>query len=69
MTSSNSTENGNTWVAGWGVFRNAPWHFIGLYPTENEAKAIQITHGDGYEVQYGKNESGTDNFVHSSKAL
>lgn len=66
MSYSNGKFDGKAASTGWGVFRNSPWHFIGLYSTESEAKAVQAKHGDEYEVQYGDYESGTDNFLHST---
>lgn len=57
-------QNGNT-LAGYGVVRVAPatWHFAGLFKTKQEAAAKAAELGDGYEVHYGEQQEGTDNFI------
>ena len=50
-------------LTGWGVVRGEPWDFVGIYDTESEALAKASEMGDGYEVKYGDNQQGTDNFI------
>lgn len=54
-----------TTLTGWGVVRNAPWHFAGIYTTEAEAKSKAADMGQGYEVHYGENREGSDDFIWS----
>jgi hypothetical protein len=58
-------ESGKT-ISGWGVVRNSPWHFAGIFETESEAKARAAELGEGYEVHYGDNREGTDDFIWTS---
>lgn len=51
---------------GWGVLRGAPWHLAGLHPDREQAEAHRNTLGDGYEVRFGSNRIGTDDFMSSS---
>ena len=59
--------NGETLI-GWGVVRNSPWHFAGLFPTEEQAKAKAREMGSEYIVAYGENRAGSDDFVFSTRA-
>lgn len=51
------------WTLGWAVFRAEPWNFRGLYDTEDEAKDAAGKLGAEYQVAFGSNENGTDDFV------
>jgi hypothetical protein len=51
------------WIKGWGVVRSAPWHFVGIYPTESEARAVLSEQEEGFDVRFGSNQTGTDNFL------
>ncbi|WP_415760334.1 hypothetical protein [Pseudomonas sp. LT1P18] len=51
------------WVLGWGVTRNAPWSFHGIYPSKDEAESEVKKAGDGYVAHYGSHKPGTDDFV------
>lgn len=53
-------------LTGWGAFRSAPWHFVGIFPDKASAEAAAQEAGPDYEVGYGDNQAGTDNFVMSS---
>lgn len=55
-------KEGNT-VAGWGVVRNAPWDFAGIFKSKDEAEAKAADMGEEYDVHYGENQEGTDNFI------
>ncbi len=55
-----------TTLKGWGVVRGAPWHFVGLYETKEQAESVARQSGPDYQVKYGENQAGTDNFVWSS---
>jgi hypothetical protein len=52
-------------LVGYGVVRVAPsvWHFAGLFQSKTEADAKAADFGEGYEVHYGEQQEGTDNFV------
>jgi hypothetical protein len=52
-------------VKGWGVVRNSPWHFAGLYPTKQEADAKAREMGSGYVVRLGEEQVGTGIFLSS----
>jgi hypothetical protein len=52
-------------LTGWGVVRNAPWHFAGLYPTKHEADTKAQEMGAGYVALFGEQQEGTDNFISS----
>jgi hypothetical protein len=52
-----------TTLTGWGVVRNGPWHFVGIYPTKEEAEAKAAAMGPEYEVHYGENREGSDDFL------
>ena len=52
-----------TTLKGWGVTRNAPWHFAGIFQTKEEAEVRAKELGADYEVHYGENQEGTDNFI------
>lgn len=51
------------WTLGWGVYRDDPWEFRGLFDNEEEARAAARERGSDYKVAYGSNEDGTDNFI------
>lgn len=55
-------KEGNT-LTGWGFVRGAPWDFAGIFKTKEEAEAKAADMGEGYEVRYGENQEGTDNFM------
>lgn len=55
-----------TTLTGWGVVRNSPWHFEGLHASQEEAEARAAELGSAYEVHYGENQEGTDNFIWTS---
>jgi hypothetical protein len=48
---------------GWGVYRPAPWHFAGIYPSKERAEAKAQELGPQYATSYGEHQVGTDNFV------
>lgn len=51
------------WVRGWGVVRQSPWHFVGLFSTEEEASREARKLGAAYEATYGQHCPGTDDFI------
>lgn len=53
-------------VKGWGVLRNAPWHFVGMFPSRDAAVEKAKELGDSYIARLGEHQVGTDNFVWSS---
>ncbi|GAA0298208.1 hypothetical protein GCM10009087_05030 [Sphingomonas oligophenolica] len=50
-------------LIGWGVVRESPWHFVGLFPTQDEAQAKAREMGSGYIVRYGERSDETDSFI------
>lgn len=73
-TSAVSIEKGETMAfregttaKGWGVYRNAPWHFVGLFPTQQAAEEKAKQMGADYLVRRGENRVGTDDFVWTSQ--
>lgn len=50
---------------GWGVLSKAPWHLVGLHPDRAQAEEQRRTLGADYEVQFGSNRVGTDDFISS----
>lgn len=55
-------------LTGWGVFRGGekPWHFVGMFASKEDAQAKAAEMGPDYEVQWGDNQEGTDNFLWGS---
>lgn len=51
------------WVLGWGVFRPAPWHLVGVYATKDIADNKATILGDRYSVQYGSHRLGSNDFI------
>lgn len=51
---------------GYGVIRNGPWHLAGMFLQEEQAKAMAAELGPDYEVRFGSNRYGTDDFTSSS---
>jgi hypothetical protein len=52
-------------LTGWGVIRNSPWHFVGIFPTQEGAECKAQEMGVGYIAVYGENREGSDDFVWS----
>ncbi len=52
-------------IKGWGVFKDAPWHFVGKYADRAQAEAKAHEMGSEYQVRLGENQEGTDNFIFS----
>ncbi|MDX8129247.1 serine protease [Methylomonas sp. OY6] len=48
---------------GWGVIRNNPWHLAGFFKTKREALKFAEGFDFEYQVKYGGNQFGTDNFI------
>lgn len=48
---------------GWGVVRSEPWHFVGMFDSQEAAEAKAREMGVGYVARYGWNEVDTDSFV------
>lgn len=53
-------------IRGWGVFRGDPWHFDSTHETQADAQARAAELGGAYEVQFGANRAGTDDFVYGN---
>jgi serine protease Do len=48
---------------GYGVVRSAPWHLAGMFPNPDQAEAFAAALCSGYEVRFGTNRYGTDDFI------
>jgi len=52
------------WRLGWAVIRSKPWHLAGFFRSEEEALPHMKTLGPDYQVIFGSNRIGTENFVY-----
>lgn len=50
-------------VFGWGVQRDDPWHFVGVFPTKAKAELEASRRGAGYCVREGEHQKGTPFFI------
>ena len=50
-------------VDGWGIVRDSPWHFAGVFPSEGVARRKAARLGPGYDVRYGQRGKGTFGFM------
>jgi hypothetical protein len=50
-------------VLGWAAYRDAPWHLGGVFASKAEAEKRRGELGEGYQVDFGSHEPGTDNFI------
>lgn len=41
-------------LLGWGVVREMPWHFVGIFESQLQAAAKAIDLGPGYAAHYGE---------------
>jgi hypothetical protein len=57
---------GGKTIVGWGVVREEPWHFVGLFDTQLEAAAKAIDMGVGYVAHYGES-TNSEHFVWGSR--
>jgi serine protease Do len=48
---------------GWGVIRSEPRHLAGFFKTEEEARQLANSMNNNYQVKYGSNNFGTDDFM------
>lgn len=55
-------KNGRT-IVGWGVVRLSPWDFDRVYQTREEAEAEAAKMGSDYQVLWGENREGTEDFI------
>jgi len=44
--------------SGWAVVRDDPHHFVGMFGSEEEARAKAAEMGHGYAVRYGRFSDG-----------
>lgn len=44
----------------------SPWHFVGLFLTEGEARESLTASGDGYILRHGSHRVGSDDFTFES---
>jgi hypothetical protein len=50
-------------LIGWGVVREFPWDFAGLFASQEDAQAKADALGEGYIVRYGERCEASDSFV------
>ncbi|NWA68021.1 hypothetical protein HX868_18955 [Pseudomonas reactans] len=50
-------------VLGWGVRRTATWRFVDIFASKDAADAEVDRLGEGYSVDFGSHELGTDNYI------
>lgn len=50
-------------VLGWGVRRTETWDFIDIFASKDAADAEAARLGEGYFVDFGPHELGTDNYL------
>lgn len=50
-------------VLGWGVRRTSTWDFVDIFASKDAADSEASRLGDGYFVDYGSHELGTDNYL------
>lgn len=48
---------------GFGVIKPDPWHLAGIFPDERQATVRATALGPDYEVRFGSNKYGTDDFI------
>jgi len=51
------------WRKGWAVLRSEPWHLAGFFKTKAEAVELAKAMSSDYQVKYGSNNFGTDDFI------
>lgn len=51
------------WRRGWAVLRSDPWDLAGFFQTEVEAQQLASSVSPEYQVKYGSNRFGTDDFI------
>jgi hypothetical protein len=55
--------NNPGWVLGYGVVMDNPWHFGGVYASEDEAYENAARLGTEYVVRHGSHRLDSDDFV------
>lgn len=50
-------------VLGWGVSRTTTWDFVDIFASKDAANSEATRLGEGYFVDFGSHELGTDNYV------
>lgn len=50
-------------IVGWGVYRDVPWHFAGIFQHKRQADERAAEMGDGCKVASGRQPIGTDDFI------
>jgi|GEM_PF-731397 len=54
---------------GWAVLRSDPWHLAGFFKTEVEAQQLASSMNTDYQVKYGLNDFGTNDFICQTSIL
>lgn len=55
-------------LIGWGVVRETPWAFAGLFGSQAEAQQRADAAGEGFMVRYGERQEDRDVFESSTAA-
>ena len=50
-------------LIGWGAVRESPWHFAGLFASQEEAQLKADAMGEGYVALYGERQEEPDTFA------
>ena len=56
-------------LVGWGVVRETPWHFAGLFAAQEEAQIKADAMGKGYVARYGERQEETNTFASADAPL
>ena len=56
-------------LIGWGAVRESPWHFAGLFSSQEEAQLKADAMGEGYVARHGERQVETDTFASADTPL
>ena len=56
-------------LIGWGAVRETPWHFAGLFASQEEAQMKADAMGEGYVARYGERQDEPDTFASADAPL
>jgi hypothetical protein len=56
------------WVVGWAVYRLDPWDLYGVCVSKKTAQTLLQEAGEGYIMDFGSHQVGTEDFVATHSA-
>ena len=56
-------------LIGWGAVLATPWHFAGLFGSQEEAQMKADAMGEGYVARYGERQDESDTFASADPPL